>query len=72
MDGNITKANSTTIKSKDSVLSTSQTEISSVDALRPTRLKDSVHFTLVNKEEISTEYGSKMYIRDDHNNIFMR
>ncbi len=43
-----------------------------MDALRPTRSKDSVHFTLVNKEEISTEYGSKMYIRDDLNNIFMR
>ena len=72
MDGNITKANSTMIKSKDSVLSTSQTEISSADALRRTRSKDSVHFILVNKEEISTAYGSKMYIRDDHNNIFMR
>ena len=52
MDGNITKANSTTIKSKDSVLSTSPTETSLAVALRLTQSKDSEHFTLVNREEI--------------------
>lgn len=45
MDGNITKANSIPIKNKASVLSTSQTEISLVDVLRPTQFKVLAHFT---------------------------
>lgn len=72
MDGNITKANSIPIKSKASALSTSQMEISLADVLRPTQSKVLVHFTWVNKEEISMVFGSKMFLKDDHNNIFMR